>query len=198
MKFDCAVRQHLNSLTCLGFRPCSRILVGHALPCQNVLRFEIWKLADRESSFKILSANRQAGHNYFLLDRFEAGLVLTGTEVKAAKDGQIQLTDAYAAVLNNEAWLVNAHISQYSHGNRENHPPVRNRKMLLHRREIDKLLGETREKGLALIPTKIYLKGGRIKVEIAVAKGKKLHDKREADRARTAEDEARAEMRRRA
>jgi len=155
-------------------------------------------LADRDASFKILSANRQAGHNYFLLDRFEAGMVLTGTEVKAAKDGQIQLKDAYAAVLNNEAWLVNAHISQYSHGNRENHPPVRNRKLLLHRKEIDKLLGETREKGLALIPTKIYLKGGRIKCEVAVAKGKKLHDKREADRARTAENEARAEMRRRA
>ncbi|HEV3197210.1 MAG TPA: SsrA-binding protein SmpB [Bryobacteraceae bacterium] len=151
-----------------------------------------------ETSFKILSANRQAGHNYFLLDRFEAGLVLTGTEVKAAKDGQIQLKDAYAAVLNHEAWLINAHISQYSHGNRENHPPVRNRKLLLHRKEIDKLLGETREKGLALIPTKIYLKGGRIKCEVAVAKGKKLHDKREADRARTAENEARAEMRRRA
>jgi SsrA-binding protein len=151
-----------------------------------------------DASFKILSANRQAGHNYFLLDRFEAGLVLTGTEVKAAKEGQIQLKDAYAAVLNNEAWLVNAHISQYSHGNRENHPPVRNRKLLLHRKEIDKLLGETREKGLALIPTKIYLKGGRIKCEVAVAKGKKLHDKREADRARTAENEARAEMRRRA
>ena len=134
----------------------------------------------------------------FRSDRFEAGLVLTGTEVKAAKEGQIQLKDAYAAVLNNEAWLINAHISQYSHGNRENHPPVRNRKLLLHRKEIDKLLGETREKGLALIPTKIYLKGGRIKCEVAVAKGKKLHDKREADRARTAEDEARAEMRRRA
>ncbi|MBZ5624848.1 MAG: SsrA-binding protein SmpB [Acidobacteriia bacterium] len=151
-----------------------------------------------DASFKILSANRQAGHNYFLLDRFEAGLVLTGTEVKAAKEGQIQLKDAYAAVLNNEAWLINAHISQYSHGNRENHVPVRNRKMLLHRKEIDKLLGQTREKGLALIPTKIYLKNGRIKCEVAVAKGKKLHDKREADRARTAEDEARAEMRRRA
>jgi len=155
-------------------------------------------LANRDESTKILSANRQAGHNYFLLDRFEAGLVLTGTEVKAAKDGQIQLKDAYASVLNNEAWLVNAHISQYSHGNRENHAPVRNRKLLLHRREIDKLLGATREKGLALIPTKMYLKKGRIKVEVAMAKGKKLHDKREADRARTAEDEARAEMRRRA
>ncbi len=155
-------------------------------------------MADRDAPFKILSDNRQAGHNYFLMERFEAGLVLTGTEVKSAKDGKIQLKDAYAAVLHNEAWLLNAHISQYSHGNRENHPPVRNRKLLLHRREIDKLLAQIREKGLAVIPTKIYLKKGRIKCELAVAKGKKLHDKREAERSRTADAEARAEMRRRA
>jgi SsrA-binding protein len=155
-------------------------------------------LAEKDTTFKILSDNRRAGHEYFLLERFEAGMVLTGTEVKAAKDGKVQLKEAYAAVLNNEAWLVNAHISEYSHGNRENHPPIRNRKLLLHRKEIDKLLGQTREKGLALIPTKIYLKNGRIKCEIAVARGKKLHDKRATERARTAEDEARAEMRRRA
>lgn len=155
-------------------------------------------MADKDGGIKILSDNRQARHNYFLMERFEAGMVLTGTEVKAAKDGLIQLKDAYANVLQNEAWLVNAHISQYSHGNRENHLPVHNRKLLLHRREIDKLLGIVREKGLSLIPTKIYLKKGRIKVEIAVAKGKKLHDKRETERARTAEAEARAEMRRRA
>ncbi len=151
-----------------------------------------------DSAIKILSDNRQAGHNYFLLERFEAGIVLTGTEVKAAKDGKIQLREAFALIQDNEAWLMNAHIAEYSHGNRENHPPIRNRKLLLHRREIDKLLVQTREKGLSLIPTKIYLKGGRIKCEFAVAKGKKMHDKREADRARTAEDEARAEMRRRA
>ena len=154
-------------------------------------------MAGKEADFKILSDNRQAGHNFFLMERFEAGIVLTGTEVKAARAGKIQLKEAYAAVQNNEAWLVNAHISQYSHGNRENHPPVRNRKLLLHRQEIDTLLGKTREKGLALIPTKVYLKQGRIKCEIALARGKKLHDKREAERARTAEDEARAEMRRR-
>jgi SsrA-binding protein len=155
-------------------------------------------LADRDASIKILSDNRQAGHNYFLLERFECGMVLTGTEVKAAKDGKLQLKEAYASVLGNEAWLINLHISQYSHGNRENHPPVRNRKLLLHRREIDKLQVETREKGLQLIPTKMYLKRGKIKCEIAVAKGKKLHDKRETERKRTAEGEARAEMRRRA
>jgi SsrA-binding protein len=155
-------------------------------------------VAEKNPGIKILSDNRQAGHNYFLMDRYEAGMVLTGTEVKSAKDGKIQLKDAYATVVDNEAWLINAHISQYSHGNRENHPPVRNRKLLLHRREIDRLRGETREKGLSLIPTKIYLKAGRIKCELATAKGKKLHDKRETERARTAEAEARAEMRRRA
>ena len=155
-------------------------------------------MAERDNPLKILSDNRQAGHNYFLLERFECGMVLTGTEVKAAKDGKIQLKEAYASVLANEAWLLNAHISQYSHGNRENHPPIRNRKLLLHRKEIDKLQVETREKGLSLIPTRIYLKKGRIKCEIAIAKGKKLHDKRETERARTAEAEARAEMRRRA
>ncbi len=152
---------------------------------------------NKDAPLKLLSDNRQARHNYFLLERFEAGIVLTGTEVKSAKDGKVQLKDAYAAVRANEAWLINAHISQYSHGNRENHPPVRDRKLLLHRREIEKLQGSTREKGLALIPTRMYLKGGRIKCELALAKGKKLHDKREAERARTAEAEARAEMRRR-
>lgn len=155
-------------------------------------------MADKDTGIKILSDNRQARHNYFLIDFFEAGLVLTGTEVKAAKAGQIQLKEAYCQVLSNEAWLVNAHISQYSHGNRENHPAVRNRKLLLHRKEIDRLNGLTREKGLSLIPTKIYLKNGRIKCELASAKGKKLWDKRQTERARSAEADARAEMRRRA
>jgi len=155
-------------------------------------------LADRDTTLTILSDNRQASHNYFLLDRFEAGIVLTGTEVKAAKDHKVQLKEAYCQVIANEAWLVNAHIGQYSHGNRENHPPIRNRKLLLHRREIDKLLLEQRDKGLVLIPTKLYLKGGNIKCEFAVAKGKKLHDKRETERKKTAEEEARAEIRRRA
>jgi len=152
-------------------------------------------LAAKDPDFKILSDNRQAGHNYFLMERFEAGLVLTGTEVKAARQGRVQLKEAYATVERNEAWLVNAHISQYDFGNRENHPPVRTRKLLLHRAEIDKLLGKTREKGLALIPTKMYLKQGRIKCEIALARGKKLHDKRETERARTADAEARAAVR---
>ena len=143
----------------------------------------------------MLSANRQASHNYFLLERFEAGLALTGTEVKAAREGQVQLKDAYAAVERGEAWLLNAHFSHYSHGNRENHDPGRRRKLLLHRAEIEKLIGKTRERGLALIPTKLYLKKGRIKCELALAKGKKLHDKRETERARTAEAEAREAIR---
>ena len=142
-----------------------------------------------------MSDNRQAGHNYFLLDRFEAGMVLTGTEVKAAKAGKMQLKESYASIEKNEAWLLNAHISEYSHGNRANHAPVRGRKLLLHKSEIEKLLVKTREKGLSLIPTKVYLKGGRIKCEVALARGKKLHDKRETERARTAEAEARDAIR---
>jgi SsrA-binding protein len=150
-----------------------------------------------EPRIKVLSDNRQASHNYHLLDRIEAGLALTGTEVKAAKDGKIQLKDSFAEVAGNEAWLLNAHISQYSHGNRENHEPTRRRKLLLHRGEIDKLLHKTREKGLTLIPTKMYLKNGRIKCELALAKGKKLHDKRESERAREMDAEARAALGRR-
>ncbi len=150
-----------------------------------------------DSSVKILSDNRQAWHNYHLSDRIEAGVVLTGTEVKAARTGRIQLKDAYAEVLNGEAWLVNAHISQYSHGNRENHEPGRRRKLLLHRGEIDKLAKKTQEKGLTVIPTKMYLKDGLVKCELAVGKGKKLHDKREAERKRETEAEARAAVGRR-
>jgi SsrA-binding protein len=143
----------------------------------------------------VLSANRHAGHDYLLLERFEAGLVLAGTEVKAAREGKVQLRDAYASIEQGEAWLHNVHISEYSHGNRENHEPMRRRKLLLHRAEIHKLIGKTREKGLALIPLKFYLKKGKIKCELALAKGKKLHDKREAERAKTAESEAREAVR---
>ena len=147
-----------------------------------------------DSPIKILSDNRSAGHNYHLLDKFEAGIALQGTEVKAAKTGRVQLKDAYADVVANEAWLLNVHISQYSHGNRENHDPVRKRKLLLHRQEIDKIVAKVLEKGLTLIPTRMYLKNGRIKCEIAVAKGKKLHDKREAERTREQNEEARRAM----
>ena len=123
-------------------------------------------------------------------------MVLAGTEVKAGKTGKIQLKDAYAEIVGGEAWLMNVHIGQYSHGNRENHEPVRRRKLLLHKAEISKLHSKTREKGLALIPTKIYLKNGRLKCELALAKGKKFHDKRESERAKEQNFEARAAMQR--
>lgn len=154
------------------------------------------KPAIDEQKWKILSHNRHASHEYFLLERFEAGLVLTGTEVKSARDGKVQLKDSYAEVLGSEAWLVNAHISPYSHGNIMNHEPLRRRKLLLHRQEIHKLLGKTREKGLTLIVTRLYVKNGRIKCELALGRGKKLHDKRESERKRTQEAEARAAVRR--
>jgi SsrA-binding protein len=152
-------------------------------------------LAEKYPEIKILSENRAAGHNYFLLEKFEAGLVLTGTEVKSIKSGKMQLKESYATVNEGEAWLMNAHISEYSHGNRENHLPIRPRKLLLHRREIDKLLGIVREKGLSLVPTKVYLKKGKVKCEFAVGRGKKLYDKRETERAKSAEDEARSAIR---
>jgi SsrA-binding protein len=152
-------------------------------------------MSGSDPSTKVLSDNRQAGHNFFLQDRYEAGIALTGTEVKAAKAGKVQLRDAYASIENHEAWLLNAHISEYSHGNRFNHSPVRQRKLLLHRREIEKLHAAIREKGLSIVPTRLYLKNGRIKCEIAVAKGKKFHDKRETERAKTAEAEARDAVR---
>lgn len=145
-----------------------------------------------DTKIKVLSDNRSAGHEYYLSDRFEAGLVLTGTEVKAARDGKIQLKDAFGEVSANEAWLVNAHISKYSHGNIMNHEPVRRRKLLLHRAEITKLQHTTRERGLTVIPTKLYLKNGLIKVELAIGKGKKLHDKRESERENEMKAEARA------
>ena len=143
---------------------------------------------------KLIADNRQAHYEYFVLETVEAGLVLTGTEVKAAKNGKVQLKDGWAEVRGGEAWLENVHISEYSHGNQQNHKPVHARKLLLHKREIEKLHSKTREKGLALIPLKMYLKAGRIKCELALAKGKKLHDKRETIKVREQEAEARVAM----
>jgi SsrA-binding protein len=151
----------------------------------------------RDSGIKILSDNRQAGHLYFLSDRVEAGIVLSGTEVKSARDGKIQLNDAFGEVSDGEAWLMNAHIGQYSHGNIMNHEPMRRRKLLLHKAEIKRMQETTRERGLTIVPTKLYLKNGLVKVELAVGKGKKLHDKRETERKREQEAEARAAIGRR-
>lgn len=138
------------------------------------------------------AVNRAAGHHYFLLERFEAGVVLTGTEVKAIRAGRANLKDAYGLVKDGELWLLNAHIGAYEHGNIYNHEPLRTRKLLVHQEELRKLLGRTQQKGLTLIPTRLYFKRGRVKCELAVAKGKQLWDKRETLRRRDAEREARA------
>ncbi len=146
---------------------------------------------------KSLAENRRARHEYTILDTFEAGLQLKGTEVKAARNGKVQLRDSFVEVRNGEAWLVGAHIGPYTHGNRENHEPERPRKLLLQRRELDKILGRTQLKGLTAIPLKVYLKGNWIKVEIALAQGKKLHDKRQAEKEKELDREARAAIDRR-
>ncbi len=138
--------------------------------------------------------NRQAYHEYFIEDKYEAGIALLGTEVKSVMTGRIQLKESYVAVKDNEVWLINAHISQYSHGNINNHEPLRSRKLLLHRREIDKLQKETTIKGLTLVITRIYWKNGRIKFEIGVAKGKKLYDKRETLKSKAIELETRQQL----
>jgi SsrA-binding protein len=130
------------------------------------------------SGEKLIVDNRRARHDYHLLDRVEAGLALTGTEVKSLRDGRASLQQAYAEVRDNEAWLVGAHISVYEQGNRENHDPDRDRKLLLRRKEIDSLAGKVRERGLTLVPTKLYFRDGRAKVELALARGKELRDKR--------------------
>jgi SsrA-binding protein len=127
---------------------------------------------------KLIAENRRARHDYHLLERYEAGLVLTGTEVKSLRDGRASLQRAFADVRGEEVWLVGAHIDEYTQGNIANHDPARDRKLLLHRREIASLIGKVREKGLTLIPTRLYWKDGRAKVEIALARGKELHDKR--------------------
>ncbi|MGD9628480.1 MAG: SsrA-binding protein SmpB [Pyrinomonadaceae bacterium] len=141
--------------------------------------------------------NRQAYHEYHILDKYEAGAVLVGTEVKSIMAGRIQLKDSYVAVKDGEVWLLNAHISPYSHGNKQNHEPLRTRKLLLHRKEIEKLERETTVKGLTLVVTAIYWKNGRIKFEIGVAKGKKLYDKRETEMRKTVEKETRQQLKER-
>jgi SsrA-binding protein len=128
---------------------------------------------------KLVANNRKARHLYHILETLEVGLVLTGTEVKSLREGKVNLGDAYATVDGEEVWLLNLHISQYAQGNRFNHEALRKRKLLLNRREIRRLIGKTREKGLTLVPLRIYFKGGWAKVELALARGKKSHDKRE-------------------
>jgi SsrA-binding protein len=136
--------------------------------------------------------NRQASHNYFLTDKLEAGIVLRGTEVKSVREGQVQLRDAYALIRDDQLLLLNAHIGQYSHSGYSSHEPTRSRKLLAHAEEIRKLFIKTQQKGFTLVPTRIYFKNGRVKVEIALAKGKQNWDKRETERRREADKEARA------
>ncbi len=138
--------------------------------------------------------NRHAFHEYHILDKFEAGAALLGTEVKSIMAGRIQLKDSYVAIKDNEVWLLNTHISPYSHGNKQNHEPLRTRKLLLHRKEIEKLQKETTQKGMTLVVTAIYWKNGRIKFEIGVAKGKKLYDKRETEMRKTVEKETKQQL----
>lgn len=155
------------------------------------------KPPEKSEALPVLAQNRVAGHLYFLLERFEAGIELTGTEVKAIRGGKANLKDAYGQVKDAEVWLLNCHINPYEHGSYDNHEALRKRKLLLHKQEIRKLTGKTTEKGLTLIPTKLYLKGGRIKCEIALAKGKKLWDRRETIRRKESDREARQAMKQR-
>jgi SsrA-binding protein len=148
-------------------------------------------MAPKASDARIrnFAVNRQAQHYYHLLEKFEAGIELTGTEVKSIRTGKISLKDGYAVVKRDQAWLLDCHISTYLAGSYLNHEPLRGRRLLLHRKEIDKLAAKTQEKGLTLIPLRLYLKGNRIKCELALAKGKKVYDHREASRRRTIDRE---------
>lgn len=150
-----------------------------------------------EKEEKPLASNRAAFHNYHISDKYEAGIALTGTEVKSVMGGRIQLKESYVAVRDGEAWLFNAHISPYSHGNRENHEPVRTRKLLLHRREIGRLEEAAVKQGMTLVATRVYMKNRHIKLEVGVAKGKKMYDKRETEMRRTIDRETQAQLKER-
>ena len=138
---------------------------------------------------KLICQNKKAWHNYFIEDKYEAGIALLGTEVKSLRDGKANLGDSYAKIQKGEVFLVDAHISAYRFGNRFNHDPLRQRKLLLHRREIRRLIGKVQEKGLTLIPLRLYFSDGKAKVELGLAKGKKLFDKRENLKRKTMERE---------
>ena len=144
---------------------------------------------------KVIATNRKAYHDYEVLETYEAGIVLRGTEVKSLRESQVNFKDCYAAVDNGEAWLIGCYISPYHHGTDANHDPERRRKLLLHKKEIGRLLGKVAERGLTLIPLRLYFKGGRAKCELGLARGKKLHDKRASIRERDAKREMAKEVR---
>ena len=147
-------------------------------------------------SHQVLGRNKKAFHEYEILDRFEAGVVLQGTEVKAIREHKVSLKESFVRIKDEEAWLENCHISPYSHGNISNHDPLRARKLLLHRREIKKLTGKTVKSGFTIVPLSMYLKDGRVKLEIALARGKRIHDKREAARRKTLDREVETALKR--
>jgi len=151
----------------------------------------------REEAQKIIADNRKAQHDYHLLETFEAGVALLGTEVKSIREGGVNLRDSFARIEAGEVWIYNVHISPYRNRGYSNHEPTRRRKLLLHRQEIRKLIGKTVERGMTLVPLRMYLKNGRVKVAISLAKGKKAHDKRETVKRREADRETRAAMKER-
>lgn len=138
---------------------------------------------------KVVAQNKKAHHDYFIEETYEAGIVLKGTEIKSIRKGSVNLKDSYARIKDGEMFLLNMHISPYEQGNRYNHDPVRTRKLLMHRKQIDKLFGQTKEKGYSLIPLKVYIKNGYAKVLIGLARGKKNYDKRETMKRKTAQRE---------
>ena len=151
----------------------------------------------REEAQKNIAENRKAFHDYHILETFEAGIVLVGTEVKAIREGSANLRDSFARLEDGEIWLYNVHINPYTHRGYSSHEPTRKRKLLLHRREIRKLIGKTVEKGLTLVPTRLYFQNGHVKVGLALAKGKQAHDKRETIKRREADRETRAAVKER-
>ena len=152
----------------------------------------------KEKNENAVATNRKAYHDYFIEEKFEAGIMLQGTEVKSLREGRVNLQDSYASVKGDEVFLHHCHISPYSHGNIMNHEPLRTRKLLLHRKEINKLLGKTQQQGLTLIPLRIYFsKRGHAKVELGLAKGKKQHDRRESIKTREASREVERAMKER-
>jgi len=152
---------------------------------------------ERELAQRNIAENRKAFHDYHIVEAFEAGVALLGTEVKSIREGNVNLRDSFARVERGEVWIYNVHISPYSHRGYVDHEPTRARKLLLHRREIRKLIGKTVERGMTLVPTRMYFRNGHVKVEICLAKGKKAHDKRETIKRREAERETRAAIKER-
>ena len=143
---------------------------------------------------QVVVKNKKAFHLYKILDRYEAGIALQGTEVKAIREHKVNLKDSYARIKDGELWLENCHISPYSHGSISNHEPLRSRKLLLHRRQINKLIGKSIKQRFTIVPLSLYFKNGKVKVEIALAKGKQIHDKREATRRKAIEREVEMEL----